>query len=894
MKRIKRFISMLLALYLVLGMLPGTAFAADRSVSQTSSGRQTVSLNGDWTFTSYDGSSTVVQVPHSWEYTDLSSGDPAQSARTCIYERQISVGEFAGKRLFLQFDAVNKEAVVYIDGVEVGRHNGGFTAFAVDITDACMGKEQVAVRVETTNITTDTTPVNTDFSHFAGLYRDVRLVAVDPRAYLALEDSGSQGVYFSTDVDLSSGTATLTPKVMVSGQGGGEVTVQVTLKDARGCTVGSVRRTLTVSGTAQEVTLDAIVVPNAHLWQGTQDPYLYTAQTSVCVDGRTVDCNIQNVGFRTYAVRDGVFYLNGQVYTLRGVGMHQEFGAQTNATNRAQKEQDIQLVLEMGANALRTSHYPHDQYLYELCDRYGIVVWNEIPFYLVMLDTETFRENVLQNAEEMVKQGFNHPSIIVWGIENEVNYYENFTAYYSQPNAAELGQFMQELAQFVKQLDPSRLVGEAVIDSSAMAQQTAGWVTPESDTDVVGFNIYTGWYSNVNGATTENQSDRVVNSFQSKLQGYQSLFDQSSGGTVSYVMTEYGAGANIQQHADLGEDFKWGGTDSSKGYASSGAFHPEEYQSYVHEGMLMAIYGDETNGISPAENLWGAFAWAMFDFSSFRNEGGLLRLNTKGLVTADRTVKKDAFYLYKANWNDTDPFVHITSSRYTIRPDATIDVKVYSNCDAVELTVNGTSYGQGQKQQDGVFVWHDVELNGNGQGNVVTATGAKDGRTYQDVCDTWTAGYVAQITLTNTLDKTYDGMPAAEPQYRVSLSGGEIDITDDAQVTVAWYQAVAASDAPAYGAYPAYEGQPSYGGYPAYEDHPADAGPAYGEYPSYADYPSYAGYPSYGGSGAVKLVQLDGAPSEVGEYLCVLTVADGSNGTYTWLGSSLEVSFQIV
>lgn len=882
MKQAKRFLGILLVLCLIGAMVPGTALAARSAVEQTlrlpeaaPAVRQTVSLNGAWTFTSYDGSRTTVQVPHSWEYTNPEAYSPAGSVRTSTYERTVSVGEFAGKRLFLQFDAVNKAAVVSVDGVEVGRHDGGFTAFALDITEACRGKDTVTIQVAVTNITTDTMPVNTDFTHFAGIYRDVRLVAVDPRAYLALEDDGSQGVYLRAAVDLASGKATLTPTVLLSSYEAGKVTVQVTLKDAKGCIVGTVCKTLELTGKqlAQEVTLESITVPNVHLWQGTEDPYLYTVETTVCVGRQKVDSNIQKTGFRTYEVKDGMFYLNGKVYALRGVGMHQEYGAATNVTTKVQKAQDIQTVLEMGANALRTSHYPHDQYLYDLCDANGIVVWNEIPFYLLMLDTEEFRENVLRTAAEMVKQGLNHPSILIWGIQNEVNYYESYDAYYDQPDAAALGAFMQELAQTVKTLDPSRLVAQAVIDNTAFVQQTAGWTTAGSGIDVVGFNLYPGWYNNVNGATQANQMERVVNSFQSKLKDYQNRF---VGSGASYVLSEYGAGGNIAQHADMGADFIWGGTDESKGYTTTGSFHPEEYQSYVHEAMLMALYGDETNGVAPAEDLWCAFTWAMFDFSSFRNEGGQTRLNTKGLVTADRSVKKDAFYLYKANWNDTDPFVHITSSRYEIRPSRTVDVKVYSNCDTVELTVNGQFYGAGELQQDGVFVWKGVELNELGQFNHVLATGVRDGKTYTDVCDTWVAGDAAEITVTNTLDKTYDGLPTAEPQYRVTLRGGEIDITEDAEVTVQWYERV--SGAPVYGSYP------NYGSYPTYGD-----SPGYAAYPSY---PAYGGYPAYG-AGQETLRPLEGPPTEAGSYLCVLTAAGGSNGVYTWTSGTAAVAFEI-
>lgn len=845
-----------------------TLYAVWAAVIQES-GRETISLNGAWTFTDYDGNSSPVTVPHSWEYTNMSAYSPAGSIKTCTYEREVDVSAYSGKELFLQFDGVNKIAVVYVDGVEIGRHTGGFTAFAIDITDACEGKDCVTVQVETINISMDTMPVNTDFTHFAGIYRDVNLVAVNKSGYLALEDSGTQGVYLETSVDLSDDSASLSPTVMISYRDINkvrEITVTTTLKSNDGSVVGSSSTKLDASGSAAavEIALTDISVENVHLWQGTEDPYLYTVETTVSVDGQKTDFNSQKIGFRTYAVDDGVFYLNGREYELRGVGMHQEYGGETNAVSDDQRRQDIATVLEMGANALRTCHYPHDQYTYELCDEEGIVVWCEIPFYLVMLDTQNFRDNVIANATEMVKQGFNHPSIIIWGIQNEVNYYEQYKAYYNQPSEEDLGTFMKELAQTVKSLDSSRMIGEAEIDNTAFSEQTASWTTEDSGIDAVGFNLYTGWYSNVNGATTENKFNRIISAFKSKLNTYQKRFDDSSNNTVSYVLTEYGAGANINQHDSLGENFQWGGTDSSKGYVTSEQYHPEEYQSYVHEGMFMAIYGDETNNIQPADNLWCAFAWSMFDFSSFRNEGGLTRTNTKGLITADRSTKKDAFYLYKANWNDSDYFTHICSSRYNNRPTEAIDVKVYSNCDSVELFVNDVSYGNGTRQQDGVFVWENVKLDETGGANTVIAIGEKDGITYSDVCDSWVYGRVPQIMLNQSLDKVADGTPVML-DYNVFLLNGTVDITEDANSTVAWYKLVSA-DSSDY---------PDYPGYPDYPDYP--------EYPGYDD--------SYGGS--YKMIPLSGAPSEPGKYLCRITVPEGDNGAYSWTSAFLDVPFEI-
>ena len=710
-----------------------------------------VSLNGEWSFTDPDveGVQTVT-VPHSWECMK-SAYNLYANVKTCTYEKKVDVADYAGKQLLLRFDGVNKIAKVYVDDELMGTHTGGFTAFTIDITNGCADKKTVTVKVEVQNISFDTMPVNSDFTHWAGIYRDVNLVIVDKAASISVQDEGSKGIYMDSSVDLSSGTATLEPRVMVDYDfsaiaEGSNISVETNLLDAEGNQVGTAKKQLDAtsgSAVASEVDLSAIKVANAHLWNGTDDPYLYTAEVNLYVGDALVDTESTRVGFREYNVDGDTFYLNGKEYELRGVGMHQEFGAQTNAVSDEQHKADIMDVLEMGANALRTSHYPHSQYIYDLCDQYGIVVWCEIPFYLVMLETDTFKENCLQSAREMVKQGYNHPSIIIWGIENEVNVYPQYQTYYpTQASPEQLAKFMVQLASTVKELDPSRMVGEALLSKQSFMEEAATWTTDSSDIDVAGFNIYGGWYGATYTGTREAQLKDVPSNFTRSIDNYESILSASSS-KVSYVLTEYGAGANVNQHAVIDENFSYGENGT---YQSTGNFHPEEFQAFLHEADIMYLYGDETNNITGTDKIWAAFVWAMYDFSCYRNEGGTTRLNTKGLVTADRQTKKDAFYLYKANWNDEDLFTYITSRRFTDRNALETQVKVYSNCDSVELTVNGQSLGAGAKLQDGVFVWENVHLDKTS--NTVVAQGFEGGvAVCSDQVDDWAwSGTFADVT----------------------------------------------------------------------------------------------------------------------------------------------------
>lgn len=705
--------------------------------------REVASLNGEWSFTDpLNGITETVQVPHSWEYF-VDSNDFAANVKTCYYEKTLQVANYQDKRVMLVFDGVSKVAKVSIDGQEVGSHTGAYTAFSLDITEAVKGKDQVTLKVEVTNQEFSTMPVLSDFTFFAGIYRNVNLVAVDPMLAFSNSDAGSKGLYLANQVDAAAKTAVVTPTVMLQGswltEGLKEVNLKATMKDKEGNTVGTSTKSISLSSPVnnQEVQLESISLSNVHLWNGTEDPYLYTVDVELSAEGKVIDTVSDRIGLRSYRVENGTFYLNGQPYALRGVGMHQEYGANTIATTAEQKAQDLNTILEMGANALRTCHYPHDQFVYNYCDEKGIVVWCEIPLYQIMLNSNTFKDNARMVAVEMVKQNYNHPSIIVWGLENEVINRSQYNSYFkNQATDKQIGPFIKELAEIVKGLDTSRFIGEAISNNVTGAQATAAWTTEDTGLNVVGFNMYMGWYNGeVDGATQAHKNTMICKPLTSRLQQYQNYFNTASNNGVSYVMTEYGAGANVEQHADMDENFRWGCSDSSKGYITTGGFHPEEYQSYVHEAMMMTIYGDSKNEVSRIPSIWCSFIWTMFDFSCYREEGGTYRLNTKGMVSADRQIRKDAYYLYKANWNKEDYFVHLCSSRFTKRGKSAISVKAYSNCESVELTVNGVNLGQGTMVQDGVFVWENVAIESSD--NTVIATGTHNGATYTDTCTSW-------------------------------------------------------------------------------------------------------------------------------------------------------------
>ncbi|MDY3959847.1 cell wall-binding repeat-containing protein [Romboutsia timonensis] len=685
----------------------------DDNIIQTNNyyGKQTININEGWNFTK-EGKIENINLPHSWEYTHPTmSHIPQMNKLTVTYEKTIDISKYKNKKIFLKFYGVNKKAVIYIDNKEVDTHIGGFSAFVVDITDYVNG-DSANIKIEVTNLDTDTMPINTDFTHWAGIYRDVELIIAED-IYISMEDYASSGIYANSDVDVKNKSVKLDIKTAISynALSKNEIIVKATLKDAKGNKIESSEVNYSVEGQEinKYINLPTMNVENIRLWNGTIDPYLYIVEVELIdKEGKLIDKEMQKIGFRTFNVTNEGFFLNDKPYKLKGVGFHQDREGYGNAVSKEMKKEDLEMIEEMGANAIRTAHYPHEQYIYDLADEMGLIVWNEIPFYLIMSKTEEFKLAAKQQLIEMIRQGYNHPSIVFWGIQNEVNTNQSYAQFGEQFNVSkeELNDFMRELAKLAKEEDSSRYIVQAHINGTAKAQESAMWTKDNPDIDFTGFNLYTGWYNDLKeGATTEG-AEKIGTMLENSINKFRNIF----GDDIPIIISEYGAGANINQHAEMGKDFIW------KSEYTKGEFHPEEYQSFVHEANLKKI--------TELDDIVASFAWSMFDFSCYRNEGGQERLNDKGLVTYDRKTKKDAFYLYKANWNKDEKFVYITSRRYTKREDNKTDIKVYSNMDSVNLIVNGVDYGKGNKQQEGVFVWKDIML---ADSNKIVAVGTEYG-----------------------------------------------------------------------------------------------------------------------------------------------------------------------
>jgi beta-galactosidase len=748
---LKKSVLFTLVLMLLCSLALPSAGAKQGEQSQfKDAGRIVENIDSNWTFHKgaqgtdenfsavhfNDSSWEKISLPHTWNAEDgIDLGEYYQGDGW--YRKELTIPtSYKGKKLFLQFEAANKEAEVFVNGKSVHTNIGGYLAFTVDISDLVNYGQKNSVAVRVNNEVKDSAPLSADFTFFGGIYRSVNLIATD-QTYIDVEDDGSSGVYVTIPNDQSiekKAEVSLRVPVKVSGDDAksksNSIEVRAEIKDAEGKTKsrtelkvdGKKLKSAEVSGDTAEFT-GTLNVNNPHLWNGTKDPYQYTVEVTVTRKGEEIDQVNEKVGFRYFSVDpDKGFILNGESYPLRGVNIHQDRKGYGNAVPNEVRAEDFELIKEIGANTLRVAHYPHSQYVYNKADEMGLVVWAEIPLVNSMSLTEEFSNNAVKQLTEMIKQNYNHPSIVTWGLENEFggrgNSYTHVSSDVSlEEQYAKATELMERLATKAEELDPNRPTTHAIQGNSSynpsgykeVVDRHLAW-NENAGVDTASLNTYFGWYYNKAGDLAQ-----YLDTLHEKYPN------------LPLGISEYGGGANPYQHDVIDEDF----INNWDREASRGPWQPEEYQNYLHESAWSII--------SERPWLWATHVWNMFDFGvSGKNEASTPGINTKGLVSHDRQTKKDAFYFYKAQWNKEDQFVYITSRRYSEREGSVTPVKVYSNLEEVTLTVNGKEYGKGTLQQPGVFVWEAVELKESD--NVVSASAKKaDGTIVTDTVTNWKA-----------------------------------------------------------------------------------------------------------------------------------------------------------
>jgi beta-galactosidase len=636
-----------------------------------------------------------VEVPHTWnrignEGTERSPLSNNVQGIGWYRLHFIAPQVAAGSRYFLEFDAVGAVADVWLNGQYLGKHAGAFSRFRFDASSSInvSGDNVLVVKADNSQplpgtSTQDVIPLSGDFFVFGGIYRQVSLIVARP-VHVDLLDYGGPGLYaHALELDSAGATVELSGRVVNDLPESRRISVEFAVEDAAGRSVAStLLQAMAAPGfTAMQARLH---VQRPRLWQGIKSPYLYRSVMTIRSDrGTMLDRVSQPLGFRTVKFDSNQgFFLNGEHVFLKGASMHQDRPVKGWAISAADQRQDFDLLEELGANAARLAHYQHDQYSYELADSRGIVVWAEIPVVnKVSFDgspaNPALTANARQQLTELIRQNYNHPSIVVWSLGNEVDLTATQVRGLSRPTV-----LLKSLNELAKREDPSRPTGLADccevglpphVSTQAMPAATREPIVGLADT--VGYNRYFGWY------TGEFADFGVM------LDGAHA---RHAG--LPIAVSEYGAGAALTQHSDDAE----GGPINPHGRP-----HPEEYQNFYHENSWATL--------KTREYLWGAFIWNLFDFASdSRQEGDLTDINEKGLVSYDRQTRKDAYYFYRANWS-AQSTLHLVGRRYVDRAYAVTDIKAYSNAAQAHLFLNGNEIGV-VPCSNGICLWRSVRL----------------------------------------------------------------------------------------------------------------------------------------------------------------------------------------
>ena len=664
--------------------------------------RRIINLNEGWRF--FKGCDDLfpnekgeaVDLPHTWNAIDGQDGGADYYRGQCLYQKKIDIEPEGDNHYYIEIGGANLCAKVFMGDTPISAHDGGYSTFRADITEALRkGERTLSVFVD--NSPTDTVyPQMADFTFYGGLYRAVHLIVV-PKEHIDLEYLGGCGLKITPEVNGNSAsvkceiyTTPLTPnkkiKVTLFNNEGekiesrdceicsksksfGEVCCATKKSFAPSGEVDHAPQSFTPSGdTAYGAVSEArtyhsctFEIEDVRLWNGIFDPYLYSVRAELWEDCELIDAVTDRFGCRTFDIDpERGFILNGKEYPLRGVSRHQDRAGIGNALLPEHHKEDMELITELGANAVRLAHYQHDRAFLDLCDERGLVVWAEIPYISKHLPNGV--ENTLSQMRELIIQNYNHPSITMWGLSNEISI---------GGSGEELLENHKRLNELCHALDPKR---KTVVAAVSMCDPNDPYLRIP---DAVAYNHYFGWY----GGDT------------SMMGPWFEKFHREHP-DVPIGVSEYGA-----------EALNWHTSTPTQGD------YTEEYQAYYHEQMIKQLF--------PKKYIFATFVWNMFDFGAdARGEGGENGRNHKGLVTFDRSYKKDAFYAYRA-WLSDKPFVHIAGKRYTDRPDDIATLRVYSNLPEVELFVNGKSIGK-EKAEDHFFTF---KVKNEGESRIVARAG---------------------------------------------------------------------------------------------------------------------------------------------------------------------------
>lgn len=686
--------------------------------------RTTESFNGGWKFlklTQKDGLSqlpiekpeyddsqwTALSLPHTWNESDCCAVDTDADEGGERYYRGLggyrknfffSKKDFAEKEIFLEFEGANTIAEVFVNGITAGIHKGGYSLFRFDITELVRIDENNVIAVKVNNAPTDyIAPITDqgDFTKMGGLYRDVNLITVQ-KIHIDLTDFGSSGIYVTPEnISRENADIDLLVKIANDSETDEKITVKAEIVGMSGETSAEGECVFDISAKEKAAARLNVKIDDPISWNGIENPYLYSVKITLKKGENVLDEYTQTFGIRTYSIDpEKGFFLNGKYIDLHGVNYHQDSFESGWAMTNEQRERDYNMMLDMGCNTVRMAHYQHDGYEYDLCDRLGMTVWTEIGIVNKMSADNTeklkispdFKENAKQQLTELIRQNYNHPSVIVWGISNELHQMSD-----------EIFDIYNELNTLAKAEDRTRLI--------TFADNQFWGHFLELPADVVGCNRYFGWYKEAGSAEM----------FGAWLDNY-----RKEKQTRPVCVSEYGGGGAISRHKD--------NIDWENEIDPWGERHYENYQSSIHETIWAQL--------SQRRYLWAKYVWCMFDFSSNgRQEGDTEGQNDKGLATRER-VPKDSFYFYKSVWSDA-PMLHITEKRFKNRPSLVPKIKIYSNAERVELFINGNSVGTVERKDldpncSTVFVWENIAINADKENEIKARACFSNGEILED------------------------------------------------------------------------------------------------------------------------------------------------------------------
>lgn len=650
--------------------------------------RMIYNINSAWQFSedmkgSLGENPVVVDLPHTWNI-DAQAANESYNRTSAGYVKFCDIPKnFDGKTIYARFYGVSQRSEFFVNSKFIGSHNSGYTASAYDISNSLTYGSSNTLWVRVSNVLDlGQMPISGDYNIYGGMYRDAELVVV-PGTHICIDKYATDGIYITPDVQ-PGGEADVNVKVSLCLASGDKTMAVISLQDEQGITIDSLSFDYRTGRTEEKSEECNFHIVEPHRWNGTLDPYMYKIKVrldSKTADGKsTYDEVTKDFGIRVIEVdENNKFLLNGEPYEIHGVTRFEDWPIAGNALTPRQQEKDFALMKEMGVNAVRLVHYPQNDYFLSLCDKAGIIVWSEIPFtgpngksVKGFIDSEKFRENGKLQLTEMIYQQYNHPSVCFWGLYSEV------TLRGDDPSG-----YVYELNGVAKRLDHQRLTVASSTQDGNINEMT----------DIIGFNQSFGW------------TDGDVEDLGEWAAEVRKQFSQ-----LKIGLSSYGAGGSTYQQmsGDLVRP------------DSKGSFHPEQWQTYLHESYWKTI--------KEGGYFWGTFIGSMFDHSvSYRKDGYRKGMNDNGLISFDRTDKKDAFYYYKANWNPEDKFVHLVNCHNPYKSEGTFIVKAFSNENTIALYLNGELLGDAQNNGYGVFEWPKINLKeGSNTIKIVSDSGVEE------------------------------------------------------------------------------------------------------------------------------------------------------------------------